>query len=249
MTISEGQNGRRAAPPDGDRDYHILVPVKTLADAKRRLEVTLGQLRAGLALAMLNDVLGAIGDSSRVAGILVVTADTEVTGLAIEHGARVLREADSQGINRAVAAGFAALRQCGAGRIAIVPSDVPLLTGPDLDRVLGLMDTQQAAAPRGMIGLCASRDGRGTNLMCLDRVSAFDFRYGTNSFHLHRKTALAAGYRPVTLTSPLISLDIDTAGDIDRYVAICSRQPAYRTSHTWQFLQANGFAAAGDRTG
>ena len=227
----------------------MLVPVKTLADAKRRLEPTMGALRTGLTVAMLTDVLEAIQGSSRVSGTRVVTADAAVAELATAHGTRVLREARSEGLNRALALGFAELLEAGATRIAIVPADIPLLTGAELDRVLQLMGPHHGAVRRGTIGLCASRDGKGTNLMCLDQAADCDFLYGRNSFHLHRKAALAAGYRPLTLTAQSISLDIDTRGDIEHYLAICARQPAYRRSHTWRFLQAHGFAAAGDRTG
>ena len=249
MTNTNSQSSRPADLADSAGNFHMLVPVKTLADAKRRLEPTLGTLRAELTTAMLSDVLNAVGDSSCVAGTLVVTADAAVAELATAHGACVLREAGSQGLNRAVASGFVALRQDGATRIAIVPADIPLLTGAELDRVLRSMESQRGAVGRGVIGLCASRDGRGTNLMCLDHVADCDFRYGRNSFHLHREAALAAGYRPVTLTSQQISLDIDTRADIGHYLAICARQPACQNSHTWRFLQAHGIAATGDRVG
>jgi len=249
MIKTEPQSGQPAASPYRGRDIHMLVPVKTLADAKRRLESTLGALRSELTRAMLSDVLTAIEDSSCVAGTLVVTADAQVAELAAAYGATVLPEAESRGLNRALASGFTALRQGGATRIAIVPADLPLLTGAELDRVLQLMASPGEAVRRGAIGLCASRDGKGTNLMCLDQVAEFDFLYGRNSFHLHRKAALAAGYRPVTLASQLISLDLDTRTDIDHYLAVCARQSPCRDSHTWRFLRAHGFAAAGDRAG
>jgi 2-phospho-L-lactate guanylyltransferase len=249
MTPTDSQSGHAANPPNRDGGFHMLLPVKTLANVKRRLESTLGALRADLTRAMLTDVLNAVGTSSWVADVLVVTADTEVAELAMAHGASVLREAGSQGLNRAVTSGFAALRQDGAMRTAIIPADIPLLTGVELDRVLQLMDRQRSAARRGVIGLCASRDGRGTNLMCLDHVSDYEFRYGRNSFQMHRETALAAGYRPVSLSSQLIALDIDTRADIDHYLAHCMRQPVYRGSHTWRFLQEHGFTATDDRVG
>ncbi len=63
------------------------------------------------------------------------------------HGAHLLREASSGGLNRALEAGFAQLRQAGASRIAIVPADIPLLTGADLDRVLQSMETHRGHGP------------------------------------------------------------------------------------------------------
>lgn len=249
MTITDAKSGYPAESSESAEDYYTLVPVKTLANAKQRLESALGALRSDLMVAMLSDVLSAVRDSARVAGILVVTADPDVAELAAAHGARVLRESGSRGLNRAVASGFAALRREDASRVAIVPADIPLLTGAELDRVLQSMEAQSAAVGRGSIGLCASRDGRGTNLLCLDQVAKFDFRYGQNSFQLHREIALAAGFRPVSLTSPLIALDIDMPGDIDHYLAVCARHPAYRESHSWQFLEAHGIAAPGDRVG
>src|SRR5262245_2501328 len=70
-----------------------IVPVKVLADAKRRLSSVLPDApRQRLVLAMLQDVLAALVGAQSIDWVAVVTADQRVAALAQGHGASVLPE-------------------------------------------------------------------------------------------------------------------------------------------------------------
>src|SRR5205807_7368782 len=66
-----------------------IVPVKTLADAKRRLSRHLTiQERRLLVLAMLEDVLNAIQASNAFQEIIIVSPDKTVIAAAAKHGSK-----------------------------------------------------------------------------------------------------------------------------------------------------------------
>ena len=84
-----------------------IVPVKRLADAKARLAPALNPtLRRRLVLAMLRDVLAALGAVPAITRILVVTPDRRIGRAAERHGAVVVAEPDTSDLNAAVRRGL-----------------------------------------------------------------------------------------------------------------------------------------------
>ena len=72
-------------------DIWAVVPVKDTAAAKQRLAPALpADLRQGLALAMLEDVLAALAEARGLAGRVLVTIDPAARDLAARYGAAVL---------------------------------------------------------------------------------------------------------------------------------------------------------------
>jgi 2-phospho-L-lactate guanylyltransferase len=72
-------------------DIWAVIPVKETLAAKQRLSAVVPQeLRAGLVLAMFEDVLEAVSRAEGLAGIAVVTLDAKVVRLAQAYGARIL---------------------------------------------------------------------------------------------------------------------------------------------------------------
>ncbi|GAA4816632.1 2-phospho-L-lactate guanylyltransferase [Tomitella cavernea] len=83
---------------------HVVVPVKSLADAKSRLSAAVDEsLRRELVLAMLEDTLRALLESSAVSAVTVVTPDAAAAAAAIRCGACSVDE--RQALARAGAAG------------------------------------------------------------------------------------------------------------------------------------------------
>ena len=103
-----------------------IVPVKSLEQAKQRLAAVLPlAARRRLMLVMLEDVLATLRHVERLEPVLVVTPDAEVAELAANAGAKVLREASSQGHSAAAIAGFAYAQSHGAVRALTLPADAP----------------------------------------------------------------------------------------------------------------------------
>ena len=217
-----------------------LIPVKVLGEAKQRLSITLGPDRRGLMLAMLEDVLFAMADSSRIDQIAVVTADAEVASAAARFGALVIDEIEPRGMNAAISLALEQIQQHGGSHAVVLPADIPLVTGEELDRLMQLQEAAQNTGGNGLIGITPSADGRGTNLLCLETGSHFETRYGLGSYSLHLEGALQSGRRPVTLESSAVSLDIDSPPDLQTFIQTCRTQPRFQATQTWRFLRETG---------
>src|SRR6266478_3188077 len=81
----------------------VLLPVKDFKDAKQRLASALSpEQRAGLAHAMLADVLDALSAAAEPARIIVYTASDDVIHAVRPFGFEVLRERRVEGHSAAV---------------------------------------------------------------------------------------------------------------------------------------------------
>src|SRR5690349_12509296 len=102
-----------------------LVPVKRFSQAKRRLGEVLSSVeRAGLARAMLHDVLGNLRATTSLAGIAGGSADPEAFKIARTFGAAIIFDSAEAGVNRAVQYGLDAFRPY-RRRVLVVPADIP----------------------------------------------------------------------------------------------------------------------------
>lgn len=215
----------------------VVIPVKPPGLSKQRLEDCLGPFRAGLTLAMLGDVLQALRDSSAVKGTVIVTMDAEVTDLAEAEGSTVVHEAGPYGMNRAIEQGCGAARRLGAAWLAVLPIDVPLLTGGEFDRLVRELSAHSAVSTRPVVGIVPARDGGGTNWYCVEAGVRFTPAYGPGSYRRHLEAARAHGQQPITLHSPNISLDLDEADDLSAFLGFCRSHVEYQRTATWQFLR------------
>lgn len=239
----------RASPERGTRLQKVeflikplwaIVPVKPLRRSKQRLKASLGALRPGLTLAMLRDVLRALQRSRILEGTLVVTLDVEVAQLAESEGAEVVKEVGSLGMNQAIAQGITAAKCAGAGAVAVVPVDIPLLTGKEFDRLVDELLGRSAAVSEPVMGIVASNDGGGTNWLYTAPDPAFRPMYGPDSYRRHLAQARALGCWPVVLRSPAVSLDIDEEADLAEFASFCRAHPEFQATGTWQFLNGPG---------
>ncbi|MGB8399594.1 2-phospho-L-lactate guanylyltransferase [Bradyrhizobium sp.] len=183
-----------------------IVPVKRLDCAKQRLSPVLSRNeRAELARIMLHDVLTCLCATPGLAGIIVVTSDPAVAGLARLFDARVVGDTMETGVNAAVRQGLKGLDLQSAA--LIVPSDVPFATAADLQAVLGeLGQYPMVLAP-------ALSDG-GTNALALRRRGLIEPSFGDNSFARHRALARDGGVACGIVRVHGLGHDIDCPSDL-----------------------------------
>ncbi|MEU2030129.1 2-phospho-L-lactate guanylyltransferase [Nocardia amamiensis] len=194
---------------------HAVIAVKSLDRAKSRLADRLRpDQRARLVLAMLADTVTATGAVAAVVSVTVVTPDPAVADLARTLGADVHPEPgehNSDGLNTALAATAAALRAAhGPIDLLALQADLPALRPDELADML-------AAAPPGLRSIVVDHAGSGTAaLVVRDPVAALDPRFGPGSARSH----IAAGAVDLAGDWPGLRLDVDTADDLDRAVAL-----------------------------
>ncbi|MDF1747922.1 MAG: 2-phospho-L-lactate guanylyltransferase [Alphaproteobacteria bacterium] len=205
-----------------------LIPVKNTCRAKRRLSSVLAKVeRAGLARAMLHDVLGAVTSAHSISRVYVVAENDEVADICADFDVPILQEVANRGYNHAVAAGINALASYGSIPTIILPSDVPLLKYWEVDRLAAVSDGR-------LVRIAPSRDGTGTNGLFLSPPNVMPSYFGINSAKHHRAAALQEGIPFECLHLPGLSFDIDTPKDLQDLRALRSDTAAgcfLRQSH------------------
>jgi len=218
------------------RDLWVVIPVKPPRQSKQRLKDFSASFRAGLALAMFQDVLTALSGAKTIKEILIVTLDAEIANLAAGQRVQVVEEAEPLGMNRAIAQGCEYARRHGATSLVVIPLDIPLLTGVEFDRLVDELRLRSGTADGPVLGIVPAAGRGGTNWMCFGTQQPFPPLYGPDSYRRHLEQASAQGYRTVTLESPAVSLDVDEPSDLEAFKSICEKHPEFRATRTWQFL-------------
>ncbi len=210
----------------------ILIAAKHLAFAKTRLGRAVGDAdRMALAEAMFRDVLGAALGARAADHVAVISSDPALLDLARAAGALVIDEEFPRGLNAAVRLATAALAAQGVAALCTVLSDIPLVTGEDIDAVFGAL----AAEERGVV-LVPSRDLSGTNIIARAPAGAIPTRFGGRSLarHLEECYRLGVPSRVVRQRGP--ALDLDLVDDLNEFV----RTPSM--THTYSQLARLGIA-------
>ena len=150
-----------ATPTDPARgsSWAVVVPVKRLDLAKTRLTRFAGAHRARLASAFAADTVAAALACPSVEGVIVVTDDTEVAGIAQALGATVVTDAPDDGLNPALSYGADRAAALFPGsRLAALSSDLPALRSRELAVAL-------LAAQSHPTAFVSDAEGIGTTLL------------------------------------------------------------------------------------
>lgn len=190
-----------------------LLPAKPRTLAKSRLAPALTDGdRATLASAMFEDALAALTTAKTLDRIVVVSADRGYLERAEGLGAIAINELEPRGLNGAASLGTRRSVELGATSVLIVLSDLPLMTGTDIDAV------NDSATKLPAVRLVRSHEGLGTNALLRAPALVIPTRFGGRSFQGHEAAARAAGIASAELVLPGISFDVDTIEDLERVV-------------------------------
>jgi len=186
--------------------------------------------RSTLAEAMFRDVLAA-ALSARIADrVAVVTSDASLIRTARDAGATAIDEQFPRGLNAAVALATQELVAHGAGTVCTVLSDIPMITGEDIDAVLEAIAGRQGAV------LVPSRDLTGTNVIARSPADVIPTRFGSSSLVHHLEYCRRAGIEVQVLRLPRPALDLDLIEDLAEYARVAG------TTHTLSQLARLGIA-------
>ncbi len=190
----------------------VLIAAKELRFAKTRLAPVLSEgERAALAEAMFRDVLAAALASRSADHVAVVSSEARLLGLAREAGASAIEEGYPRGLNAAVALGTEVLAGAGADAVCTVLSDIPLVTGADIDAVLSALLEE-----RGVV-VVPSHDLAGTNIIARMPPAVIPTRFGWLSFVRHLDECRRSGVRAQVVRLARAALDLDLPGDLTEF--------------------------------
>ena len=208
-----------------------ILPVKSVESAKQRLSDALsGPERQQLFHEMLTDVLAAIADSKRLAGLAMVTRDPEIIKLGNQVGARIFKVDIDSGQSAAVSFAARSLAREGIENTISIPGDVPLVTGTEIDAVCRSIEV----APS--VTIVPNFDGTGTNSLACSPPDVIPYEFGSNSFARHSDSANSAEIAFNVLNLPGLGLDID---DRDDLINLLQRDAATKAQ---DFLRDSGIA-------
>jgi len=217
-------------------DLWAAVPVKERVSAKERLAPLLRpEVRHALALAMLEDVLAAITAAPGIAGLLVVTVDSEATQLAARYGARVTELGARDGHTGAVTAAARLLAAEGRSGMLTLPGDIPLVIPAEIASILA------AHLPAPSFTIIPSHDHLGSNAIACSPPDAVPLRFGENSFYPHLQAAELSGIRPNVLHLSGIALDIDNPEDVVSFMRTQSPTRAWAVLAEERMTLVGGF--------
>lgn len=182
----------------------IALPVKSLAEAKSRLDPVLSPIERGaLTLAMLEDVLdvtlGLPGWET-----WVISPDDAVIEITMTRGAHAIEE-DRPPLDNAIRQ----VEEEAAGRLvetlAVLLPDTPLVTAPALGAALRTL---------GAVVLAPSADGTGTNLLVRRPPDVIEPRFGDDSYRRHVRASAEADVPTAVVETPELAFDLDVPSDI-----------------------------------
>ena len=210
----------------------ILVPIKNLADAKQRLSSILSsEERFALAQAMCEDVLQALANWRDRPAVAVVTSDRFARELAAGFNFEVVAD-DNSGETNTIEMATAVCRERGEKSTLVVPADIPLIDGSELQKVV------DSAPPRGAV-LVPDAAGRGTNAAWRSPSDLFPLRFGNDSFLPHLAAAKATGLPCVVLKLPGIARDVDRPEDLRELASASGERRSQKLVRSWNLGSRN----------
>ncbi len=217
----------------------ILIPVKNLNNAKRRLAAVLDQsARTELAQAMLTDVLETVSSCADRPPVSLVTSDPFAIALAKRFNLEVIADSGAHSETEAIAIATRVCEERGDKFTLVIPADIPFISVAELETIL------QSAALEGSV-LVASSDKRGTNAVLRRPCALFPLRFGNDSFTPHLVSAKSSGKPCIELSLPGIGLDIDNPTDLRLLAEASGEKRSQIVARQWNFSELP--QAANDR--
>ena len=210
--------------------FWALIPVKEVTESKQRLAgVIQPHERAGLALAMLRDVLTAVGEVEKFDGVLLVSRSQAVQALAREFGSDIFMESAGSDHSRAVIEGNQYLIDRYDAKCSLALSgDVPRVTADDIRQVI---------EHHKHVSLVPNASGEGTNAVLTSPPNAINCQFGGASLARHIGSADVSGLNARIVRNENIGHDIDDAHDLEQAIV------NLKSSFTRDYLQDTGIAA------
>ena len=187
----------------------LLLPVKDLRNAKKRLETLLTpEERFGLAQAMLADTTRAVRAARGADKVFVITNYRPAMEIAEENGWEILCEERQISESDSVDAASRICERRGVRSLLRLPLDLPLLQPSDIDELLAI------ACPSPAMAIVPSRDGTGTNALWRTPPTLFPSHFGEGSFAKHLAEAEQTHAQILVRRNSRLEMDVDDESDL-----------------------------------
>lgn len=192
-------------------DVHIIIAARGGFRAKSRCTGLGPRERSQLTEAMLSDMLEAMSGVSDVSSIRLVTPTRRLASLARLKGVKVIHQRGA-GLNGGFEQAMKSIeRENAAGRIVLLPADLPLLDPGELNASIELLHHHQ-------IVIAPTNDG-GTGALLFHSRTPIQPVFGPDSFRQHSTQAAAAGLSVAVADVASLTRDIDRMEDFPHVMA------------------------------
>lgn len=193
-------------------DTVILIPCKSLVNAKSRLRGVLGNRERQILAFNLMARTFLLAGRVCPGRIVVITGDKKISALAASLSADTYTEGSPGGLNHSMQSAFNDMNM--NSDILYLPVDLPLVREADLKDVV---DTGRRT---GQVVIVGDRLQHGTNMLYIPRGMRFSFRFGHDSFLNHQMDNACKPMDTKVIRNENIEFDLDTEDDLDLYKAI-----------------------------
>jgi 2-phospho-L-lactate guanylyltransferase len=190
-----------------------IVPVKSLSEAKRRLTNYLDpEERKTLVLAMLDDVLTAVGKSRLFSETHIISPDLSLERTARNHRVGFITQKGA-GLNAAIRQALRYLARSNVSSVTTILADLPLARPSDFTELVRISNQ----SPR--VVLAPSLKG-GTNVMLRSPPNLIKTSYGRWSYAKHLRAGQGKKVPVYSVSNTRLSFDVDTIADLKALVKL-----------------------------
>jgi 2-phospho-L-lactate guanylyltransferase len=190
--------------------FWVVVPVKPLELGKSRLSMIFNtEERIAINHSMLTNTLNILSHINYIDQVLVISQDDTVGKIAKDFGVMHVQENGVSGLNCALEHGSSIALEHNATSVMIIPTDLPLVTGPDLSSLIEAQDR----SPMMVIVPDTKMDG--TNALIISPVKAISYQFGEHSFQKHLSFARNNQIPVKIIKQERIGLDLDLPVDLE----------------------------------
>lgn len=188
-------------------EWTLIVPVKSTTRGKSRIALEPAD-RSRLARALALDTVTAAASARSVRRVLAVVENSQDGALLSQVPGVRVRLTSATSLNAAILDGLVVVPD--EGPVAVLPGDLPGVSGAEVDAVLALAQTAWASGP-ARTAVIADRQGVGTTLLAAASAAELRPQYGPDSFRRHLLDGAVALDLPV---DNWIRRDVDTVADL-----------------------------------
>jgi 2-phospho-L-lactate guanylyltransferase len=201
---------------------YILIPVKKLTGAKKRLAglMTTAE-RTVFATMMLKRLCSEVASARGYDRVVLISGCKSAAQIGANYGFDLIWEPNQISESVSVDNGSRTVKTQGATSVLRLPLDLPLIRATDIERILRSNQEQPAAV------IVPSRDEMGTNAIMRTPPDLFPSQFGVNSLTKHQAEARRAGAGCEMIYLPRIALDIDEPADVACFLQHDSRDPIH----------------------
>ncbi|MBH27913.1 MAG: 2-phospho-L-lactate guanylyltransferase [Chloroflexi bacterium] len=188
-----------------------IVPVKNLDISKSRLsDVLSADARRDLISSLLLSTLRTLNESELIENTIVISNDRSVLLLADKQAVFTVQEDSPSDLNSALHQATSVTLAHGATGLLVLPSDLPLLTIADVEKIVDADDSNR------LVRIVPDQHGVGTNALFIRPPGVLRYKFGRDSLSSHKVEAKRIKAKLHVYRLSNVAFDIDDPDDLRR---------------------------------